>query len=326
MNLFSLIADVHSSSSLDSNKGAMEEEILDLPLEFGEDSLSFVSVRSGETPIGNYETKADEEDFEAQDSSSSFLSTGSWETIENEMISNSSHRRSDNSSYVASSSRSSISIIQQVQQWHGIDVTTLGDAMSNVAISGNQELISLLPPKEIVVTTKPKQHQKSIALFCDCRLEPTKLSRSGDEDSHIPSSSDTGPLLLDNTKQDPVSCNVTIHGKHWRLYIDNGGFDGYMNRSQQQGRIEFDNGSTYVGGILNGQMQGLGKLTYPNGSYYQGSFSNGFCDGFGYVYEPPGQNQSGHVGGKDDQKTFVDGSFKETFWYKGEQVRLSFIV
>ena len=45
--------------------------------------------------------------------------------------------------------------------------------------------------------------------------------------------------------------------------------------------MEYDDGTVYIGDILNGKKQGTGRLTFKNGDYFNGEFDDDEINGKG---------------------------------------------
>lgn len=63
--------------------------------------------------------------------------------------------------------------------------------------------------------------------------------------------------------------------------------------AQQIRQIEFQDGSQYVGKILNGYPHGLGHMIFPDGTVYDGHFQFGVMHGDGHIRSPGGQEYIG---------------------------------
>ncbi len=67
---------------------------------------------------------------------------------------------------------------------------------------------------------------------------------------------------------------------------------------ERQGTVRLSNGSEYVGGFKDGQLNGLGTLTDPSGSKYVGAFVNGHANGRGTATWTDGGTYAGEF--RDD--------------------------
>ena len=64
-------------------------------------------------------------------------------------------------------------------------------------------------------------------------------------------------------------------------------------------RIEYKNGSVYVGKVKDGKMDGRGTYTFSNGSKYEGEFKDDKRNGRGTYIYPDGEKYEGEF--KDDK-------------------------
>ena len=70
-------------------------------------------------------------------------------------------------------------------------------------------------------------------------------------------------------------------------------------------RIEYKNGSVYVGKVKDGKMNGRGTYTFSNGSKYEGEYKDGKSDGRGEYTHSDGSKYEGEW--KDDE--FWNGTY-----------------
>lgn len=56
-------------------------------------------------------------------------------------------------------------------------------------------------------------------------------------------------------------------------------FNGFEVYTPSQREISFADGSTYIGGVVNGKMHGSGTYTWPNGDQYVGEFTDNRATG-----------------------------------------------
>lgn len=54
-------------------------------------------------------------------------------------------------------------------------------------------------------------------------------------------------------------------------------------------KIDYSDGGSYEGGMVNGNKQGFGVLKYPDGKKYIGSFNKNIVDGVGVFYDKNGE-------------------------------------
>ena len=66
-----------------------------------------------------------------------------------------------------------------------------------------------------------------------------------------------------------------------------------------EGKITWEDGTTYVGSIVNGKMEGEGKITFKDGATYEGGWKTGKKEGFGAFVFPCGFEYLGNF--KNDE-------------------------
>ena len=123
----------------------------------------------------------------------------------------------------------------------------------------------------------------------------------------------------------------------------------WHRRIPREGELQLEDGSTYVGNILNNQPQGQGvqtysdgtryeglfvmglrqgegKLTYADGSVYKGTFLSGLPGGLGRISYSDGSSYVGDfVKGRPEGRgkfTAADGEQIEADWKAGEIVKV----
>lgn len=88
--------------------------------------------------------------------------------------------------------------------------------------------------------------------------------------------------------------------------------DELERRIPREGELTLEDGSTYVGNILNNQPQGQGVQTYPDGTRYEGLFSMGYRQGQGKLTYADGSVYKGTflngLPGGLGRITYADGS------------------
>ncbi len=78
-------------------------------------------------------------------------------------------------------------------------------------------------------------------------------------------------------------------------YTDPDGRRGIYNEQWQNGtphgqdRVEYDDGSTYVGSFVAGQRSGRGTWIHPDGAQYEGQWRDGSQNGRGSLTYPDGR-------------------------------------
>ena len=94
----------------------------------------------------------------------------------------------------------------------------------------------------------------------------------------------------------------------------------------EQGRKQFRNGDEYVGGMLNGLMEGEGKYTYKDGASYQGSMHRGKRSGWGIYISARGEKYEGNFVNNLRHgrgiKYNLDGEIHNGVWNNGEFVEI----
>ena len=97
------------------------------------------------------------------------------------------------------------------------------------------------------------------------------------------------------------------NGKGTFVFEDGNKFEGtFLNNQPQNGTLHLTNGEKYIGGLVDGQPNGIGLYTWPSGQKYEGHFSYGKRTGPGKYNFPNGDTYEGN---------FLNGSVQGNWIY-----------
>ena len=112
------------------------------------------------------------------------------------------------------------------------------------------------------------------------------------------------------------------------FFVKIGEFFGLIDEEEvaknpAQGSLTYENGSTYLGQMVNNQREGNGKMQWSDGSKYEGSWKNNMANGVGRlihsdgdIYEGEWLNDKSHGQGK---YIHMDGAQYDGAWFEAKQ-------
>ena len=87
-------------------------------------------------------------------------------------------------------------------------------------------------------------------------------------------------------------------------------------------KIEYTDGSVYIGTIKNGKRHGKGIFVFPDSTKYDGEWNNDERCGYGTLTYPDGSKYEGEWSGNDFHGiyTSLDGKHYKQYWINGEKI------